>query len=72
MKSRIRKGIPAGMRHIVWPILCDFKGLVKEMKFSYEHFIEASEYPCEEEIETDVKRTCKSNIFFARGIARVF
>lgn len=71
MKSRIRKGIPAGLRHIVWPILCDFGGLKKEMKFNYDHFIEASEYPCEEQIEVDVRRTFGDNIFFSRGIGKV-
>lgn len=70
MKSRVRKGIPAGLRHVVWPILCDFKGLRREMKFNYAHFIATSEYPCEEIIQKDIDRTFGNNIFFHRGVGQ--
>ena len=71
VKERVRKGIPAGLRHLIWPIICDFESLKKEVKFIYFHLIEASQYPCEEEINKDVIRTFAENIYFKRGVGKV-
>lgn len=72
MKSRVRKGIPIGLRHSVWPVLCSFETLRAEKDFDYGLLAKTLEYQYKEMIELDVKRVCETESIAAMNIKEVY
>lgn len=71
VKSRVRKGIPIGLRHSVWPVLCSFDTLKQEKDFNYDVLSKTYEYQFKEMIEMDVKRVCEKEEIAPMNIKQV-
>lgn len=58
------------MRHEVWPLICNLKGIKTDSHLFYDELLGKENWACEEEIRKDVTRTFQNNIFFLQHVGK--
>ena len=71
LKARVRKGIPKSLRHEVWPLICNIKGMKTSSNMFYDELIAKENWIFEADIKKDVDLTFQNNIFFSREVGKV-
>ncbi|CAK88464.1 unnamed protein product (macronuclear) [Paramecium tetraurelia] len=62
LKSRLRKGIPEGIRMLIWPCLAEIDQMKIQAKRTYKELVESQEIsPHDSQITLDVMRTFQTN-----------